>query len=130
MENKTCRKPFGYLMTIDLYNCKEGVCDDLSLCYKFLDEIVEKLGMKKQAPPFIFKSDNTLYPDKAGLSGWVPLIESGVQMHTLTPKRFISIDVYSCKEFEPVHMDKFIEEYFGPEHVEINFIERGLKYHE
>lgn len=117
-------------MTMDLYDCKEGVCDDLGLCYKFLDEIVGRLGMKKQSPPFIFKSDENLYPDKAGLSGWVPLIESGVQMHTLSPKRFISIDVYSCREFEPSRIDKFIEDYFAPKHVEINFIERGVKYHE
>ena len=89
MENDSKKEPFGYLMTIDLYGCKEGVCDNISLCYKFLDEIVTELGMKKQAPPFIFKSDEVLYPDKAGLSGWVPLIESGVQMHTLTPKNVL-----------------------------------------
>lgn len=124
------KEPFGYLMTIDLYDCKEGVCDDISLCYKFLEEIVVELKMKKQAPPFIFKSDEVLYPDKAGLSGWVPLIESGVQMHTLTPKNFISIDIYSCRKFEPKNIDKFIEGYFNPKNVEINFIERGLKYND
>ena len=130
MENESKKEPFGYLMTIDLYNCKEGACDDISLCYRFLEEIVVALNMKKQSPPFIFKSDEVLYPDKAGLSGWVPLIESGVQIHTLTPKNFISIDVYSCRKFELAHIDKFVGDYFSPKNIETNFIERGLRYNE
>ena len=48
---------FGMELLVDLYNCREGVCDDLSLGYKFLDEIVPFLGMEKQAPPQIFFSD-------------------------------------------------------------------------
>jgi hypothetical protein len=48
-------EPFGYLMTLDLYGCKPGTCDDISLGYKFLEEIVEVLHMKKQSPPFNFK---------------------------------------------------------------------------
>lgn len=120
--------PFGYLMTIDLYDCKPGICDDLGLCYQFLEDIVEELKMKKQSPPYIFKSDEKVYPDKAGLSGWVPLIESGIQIHTLTPKNFISIDVYSCKKFSTENMGDFAKKYFGANEVEINFIERGVKY--
>jgi S-adenosylmethionine decarboxylase len=120
--------PFGYLVTLDLYGCKEGVCDDLNLCYKFLDELVDKLNMTKQSPPFIFKSDEHKYPDKAGLSGWVPLIESGIQIHTLTPKNFISIDVYSCKKFSTEHISDFAQDYFGCKEVEMNYIDRGVKY--
>jgi len=122
-------EPFGYLMTLDLYGCKAGTCDDLNLCYKFLEDLVGKLKMTKQSPPFIFKSDENKYPDKAGLSGWVPLIESGIQIHTLTPKNFISIDVYSCGKFTTDHIKEFVQDYFGCKEVEINYIERGLKYH-
>lgn len=122
--------PFGYLLTLDLYGCKKGVCDDLSLCYKFLEDLVEKLEMKKQSPPFIFKSDEVRYPDKAGLSGWVPLIESGIQIHTLTPKNFISIDIYSCKKFSPENIEEFARGYFGFQEFEQNFIERGVKYND
>lgn len=120
--------PFGYLMTLDLYGCKEGVCDDLSLCYNFLEDIVVKLEMKKQSPPFIFRSDAILYPDKAGLSGWVPLIESGIQIHTLVPKNFISVDVYSCRKFSTENIKEFAQKYFECKEVEMNYIERGVKY--
>ena len=123
-------EPFGYLLTLDLYRCREGACADITLCYNFLEEIVVYLKMSKQSPPFIFQSDGVLYPDKAGLSGWVPLIESGIQIHTLTPKDFISIDVYSCKKFEIEGVKDFVQKYFDAKEVELNFIERGVKYNE
>lgn len=121
-------EPFGHLMTLDLYDCKSGACDDIALCYHFLEEIVEVLHMKKQSPPFIFKSDANKYPDKAGLSGWVPLIESGIQIHTLSVKNFISIDVYSCGKLGFDHVEELVKRYFSPNEFELNFIERGAKY--
>ena len=63
------QKAFGYELFLDLYDCKARVCDDLRLCYQFLDSIVEDLGMEKQAPPSVFFSDEKRFPDKAGLSG-------------------------------------------------------------
>ena len=128
--NEFKKEPFGHLLTLDLYGCKEGVCDDLSLCYNFLEDIVVQLKMKKQSPPFIFRSDAILYPDKAGLSGWVPLIESGIQIHTLIPKNFISIDIYSCGKFFAEDIEKFVQKYFECKEVEINYIERGVKYND
>lgn len=121
-------EPFGYLLTLDLYSCREGACDDVALCYDFLEQIVEELKMRKQSPPFIFRSDGVTYPDKAGLSGWVPLIESGIQIHTLSVKNFISIDVYSCRKYEIDSIASFAKEYFSAEKVEQNFIVRGVEY--
>lgn len=122
-------QPFGRLLALDLYGCKAGACDDLSLCYGFLEALVGILKMTKQSPPFLFRSPDG-YPDKAGLSGWVPLIESGIQIHTLSPKRFISIDVYSCGAFTEAEAVSLARYYFDPQEVEINWLDRGVKYHE
>ena len=121
-------KPFGYLLTLDMYNCKEGVCDDISLCYRFLEDLPIELKMEKQSPPFVFKSDAVKYPDKAGISGWVPLIESGIQIHTLTVKNFITVDIYSCKQFKADTVSEFVHKYFYPKEIDMNLIERGLKF--
>ncbi len=121
---------FGYEMLLDLYGCKPGACDDLTLCYNFLDEIVGFLGMEKQAPPSIFRSDATRFPDKAGLSGWVPLIESSIVIHTLTPKDFITVDIYCCREFDQKKAEEFCRRFFVPKKVDAQFVERGLKYYE
>lgn len=120
---------FGYQLLLDLYDCKPGVCDDLHTCYQFLDEIVGYLGMEKQAPPDIFRSDGVRFPDKAGLSGWVPLIESSIVIHTLSPKNFISIDIYCCKEFDIQKARQFVRRFFEPKRMDERFIKRGLDYY-
>lgn len=119
---------FGFQLLLDFYDCKPGTCDDLDLCYEFLDRIVDDLGMKKQAPPDVFRSDQKLYPEKAGLSGWVPLIESSVVIHTLSKRNFITIDIYSCRCFDPKQAEKFCKKYFKPKKVEHQFVERGMNY--
>ena len=95
------KKVFGYELLVDCYNCKEGVCSDLEHCYSFLDKLVDFIGMEKQAPPQIFRTDRKKYPDKVGLSGWVPLVESSIVIHTLTKTDFVSVEVYSCGKFDP-----------------------------
>lgn len=122
-------KVFGYQLLLDLYDCKIGVCDDLTLCYQFLDEIVTELGMEKQAPPNIFRSDEVRFPDKAGLSGWVPLIESSIVIHTLTPKNFISIDIYCCKCFSLELAKAKCRKFFAPKKIDEQYIERGMDYY-
>lgn len=120
---------FGYQLLLDLYGCKEGVCDDLSLCYQFLDEIVGKLGMEKQSPPSIFRSDASRFPDKAGLSGWAPLIESSIVIHTLSPKNYISVDVYCCKAFNLETARNICRKFFAPIKIDDQYIERGMDYY-
>ena len=120
---------FGYQLLLDLYGCKSGACDDLSLCYQFLDDIVGELGMEKQAPPNIFRSDGTRFPDKAGLSGWAPLIESSIVIHTLTPKDYISIDIYCCKAFSLQKARDICKKFFAPKRMDEQYIERGIDYY-
>lgn len=120
---------FGYELLLDLYDCKPGVCDDLALCYKFLDEFVDYLGMEKQSPPSIFYTDAKRFPDKAGLSGWAPLVESSIVIHTLTPKNFISIDVYCCKKFSIEKAKAFVTRFFSPKRLDAQFVLRGTDYY-
>jgi len=120
---------FGHQLLLDLYGCKESVCDDLTLNYKFLDEIVDELGMQKQSPPNIFRSDDARFPEKAGLSGWVPLIESSIVIHTLSQKNFISVDIYCCCTFDVNKAKKFCKKFFKPKRIDEQYIERGVDYY-
>ena|SRR3989338_8041122 len=126
---KESPKAFGYELLLDLYDCKPGACDDLALCYKFLDEIVGYMGMEKQAPPNIFFTDGVRFPDKAGLSGWAPLVESSVVIHTLSPKNYISVDIYCCKEFDINKAKLFVQRFFSPKRMDEQFILRGIDYY-
>lgn len=122
------KKVFGYELLVDCYDCKEGVCDDIALCYEFLDKIVDFIDMEKQGEPAVFRTDEERFPGKDGLSGWVPLAESSIVIHTLSLNGYISLDVYSCKEFNIQKVIEFVKKWFNPKNVDTNFVHRGTKY--
>ena len=127
--NKT---PFGYSYYLDMYDCRVGAADDLELHYRFLERVVDKIGMTRMSQPVVMhgptKDGDEIYPDKAGVSGWVPLIESGIQIHSMEPKRFITLDVYSCNNFASEIIYNYAKECFGFVDSEHNFFVRGRNY--
>lgn len=126
-------KPFGYSYFLDMYGCAEGVADDLELVYRFLEKLVDEIKMTRMTPPVVVHgpTDNgrEIYPDKYGVSGWVGLIESGIQIHAIEPEHFISLDVYSCSKFEAETVLNFAKKYFKFTDYEDTFLKRGTKYH-
>lgn len=126
-------KPFGYSFLLDMYNCRVGACDDLELHYRFLEELVWRIGMTSFTHPVVVhgprdKQGVELYPEKAGVSGWIALIESGIQIHSLEPKRFSTLDVYSCNCFDKQIVLDFARQMFGFESCEEHWVTRGTKY--
>lgn len=128
-------KPFGYSLMIDIYNVKPELLDDMSLCSKFLLDITSFLKMESQSPPIIFKGDTDAYPIKGtGLSAWIPLIESGIQFHSISAKQFLSIDIYSCKDFPPQETVEWVWAFYRPgdkfnaSDIDYQLSQRGLRY--
>jgi S-adenosylmethionine decarboxylase len=122
------QQAFGFHLMLDCYCCNPEHLDNIDSCYRFLDELVEIVGATKQTQPYVFRTPDE-FEGKEGLSGWVPLVESGISIHTLTTNRFISLDVYSCKEFNRESVIEFTRQFFEPAEIEQQFLLRGLKYH-
>lgn len=129
---KKIENPFGYSYFLDMYDCREGAADDLELHYRFLERVVDKIGMTRMSQPLVIhaptKSGKELYPAKAGVSGWVPLIESGIQIHSIEPTHFITLDVYSCNKFDKEIILEYSRQCFGFKHHEEQFFVRGKGY--
>lgn len=125
---KKLKKVFGYHLILDLYDCDPKTVGDLNKCYHYLDILPEIIGTDKQSPPFIIYTDAKKYPSKAGLSGWIPVVDSGISIHTIIPTNFISIDIYTCKKFDPKKIEKFTIEFFKPKKIEKKFFLRGKAY--
>lgn len=124
-------KVFGYLFTIDIYGVEPSKCQDLNLGYDFLDKFPEYISMHKQSLPHIYVTPSE-WIGKGGLSGWVGLVESGIQLHTLTDKGFVSIDLYTCSYIDHAVIPRvleFVNKYYPYQHVETNLIERGMEYY-
>lgn len=119
---------FGYHLVLDCYGCNHEAIGNMSTCYYYLDTMTEIMKVHKQSAPFVVSTDVSRYPDKAGISGWVPIVESGISIHTLTPTNFISIDIYSCKKYSVKKVKEFTRKVFSPHEIEEKFFLRGEKY--
>ena len=115
-------------MIMDCYGCNHKAVDSIEVCYNYLNEMTEVMKVHKQTQPFVVYTDPVKYPDKAGISGWVPIVESGISIHTLTPTNFVSIDVYSCKKYSPEKVRSFTKKVFKPREIEEKYLLRGEKY--
>ncbi|MEI7719726.1 MAG: S-adenosylmethionine decarboxylase [bacterium] len=115
-------------MILDCYGCDPKIIDSIEVCYDYLNRMTEIMKVHKQSEPFVVRTDGAKYPDKAGVSAWVPIVESGISIHTLTPAGFISIDVYSCKKYDKDAVREFTRKTFKAKEIEEKFFLRGEKY--
>ncbi len=121
------RSAFGFHYMLDCYNCSPTYLDDIGYCYEFLDRLVDEIGATKQTQPYVFRTPEG-FEGKEGLSGWVPIVESGISIHTLTATCYISLDVYSCREFDNDRILAYTQRAFLPESIETRFVLRGTRY--
>jgi S-adenosylmethionine decarboxylase len=121
---------FGLHLMLEAYNCPIEVLDDANVVYKFLDELPEKLGMKKLIKPYVIHAEGNSKRDPGGWTGFVIIQESHVSLHTFVKRKFVTIDVYSCKDFDTDMAIGYIKKKFQTDDVEFIIEERGKRYPE
>ncbi|MEM2963020.1 MAG: adenosylmethionine decarboxylase [Candidatus Anstonellales archaeon] len=115
---------FGPHLTIDMYGCNKRKLKDINFIYSFLDEMPELIGMTKIMPPYTF-SYSGLRPEDWGISGIVLIAESHISVHTFPEKNFVSVDIFSCKDFDIENATEVIISKFEAKTYEKNFFMRG-----
>lgn len=123
----TCN--FGEHLTIDGYGGDPDKLNDKVLILKCLNELPDFVEMKKIANPQAYSVPDNSLKDPGGWSGFVVVAESHISIHTFPRRRFVSIDVYTCKN----GLDRdFIVDYFTRafelQSVEVNLLKRGTQY--
>jgi len=122
---------FGVHLTIDGYMGNYDLLNDMSIVFKLLNELPEKIGMHKMMPPYVVCAPPLNIKDSGGISGFVMIAESHISTHTFPHRRFVSIDVYTCKNKLPV---QFVVDYFKDafklQETEVHEIRRGQKFPE
>ena len=121
---------FGHSLHFDMYGVSSQICESIDFCHDALVDLVEQLRMRRQSPPFLFRTPEEFGPAVAGLSGWVPLVESGISIHTLTKRAFVSVDVYTCGDLPQEEVVGFLRTRFDPSSWdEPRVMRRGVNYH-
>ncbi len=118
---------FGQHLTLDGYGCDYDRLTDLDLIYQFLDQCPDMIHMTKIMPPHVFKYHGKV-PEDWGLSGFVIIAESHISIHTFPDRRYLSLVIFSCKEFDHEQAIAYVTELFGITRHERNLFDRGLEF--
>lgn len=120
--------PFGLHLMLEAYNCDRKVLQDKKLVNKLLDTLPDEIGMKKLIEPVVIFAPGNDKRDPGGWSGFVIIQESHISIHTFIKRRFITADVYSCKEFDAMKAVEYFKRIFKTEDIEYGIEQRGIKY--
>lgn len=128
MSKKSKQIPFGLHLMFDAYDCDEKVLNDANLLYDLLDRLPGELAMKKMIKPYIVRTPGNGKHDPGGWSGFVLIEESHVSLHTFVKRKFVTVDIYTCKLFDPELATKKLKEFFKTDKAETIVEVRGKNY--
>lgn len=122
---------FGQHLIFDAYGCKLDMLNNTKKTEEIINKLVEIAEMHKLLEPVIVDVvSNTAVggKDPGGNSGFVIIQESHISIHTFALRGFVTIDVYSCKQFEVTGIIDYLCEVYEPEDHDVLSLDRGLKY--
>lgn len=114
-------------LVVDGYGADPDRLQDEELLYRFLDEYPHAIGMTKMIRPQVYTYRGKT-PEDWGLSGFVLIAESHISVHTFPDRRYVNIDIFSCKEFDAASSLKDVEEAFSLPEVRVWTLERGVEH--
>jgi S-adenosylmethionine decarboxylase len=118
---------FGLHLTLDGYGCNQDQLADLEAIYEFLERCPDLIQMTKIMPPYVFKYHGKV-PEDWGVSGFVLIAESHISIHTFPERGYLSLDIFSCKDFDYSQAVAYVTEVFSIARHELNLLDRGLEF--
>jgi S-adenosylmethionine decarboxylase len=118
-------KVFGKHLTIDAYGIERKKLENHKGVFDLLDELPAKLGMRKLTIPYVVFCEGGNKKGDWGLSGFIMIYESHISCHTWPELGYVSMDVYSCRDFDEEKTIKFLKRYWGCREMKTQVIIRG-----
>ncbi|MEW6326271.1 MAG: adenosylmethionine decarboxylase [Thermodesulfobacteriota bacterium] len=118
---------FGQHLMVDGYGYDRDKLTDINYIYDFLSNYPSEIEMTKIMPPYVFRYSG-VRPEDWGISGFVLIAESHISIHTFPEKLYLSLDIFSCKEFNGQKAIEDVKRLFSLEKIEIRNLERGLEF--
>lgn len=118
---------FGPHLILEAYGCSKAKLADLTLISQTLDAYPDQLQMTKIMPPYVFKYSGAV-PEDWGVSGVVLIAESHISIHTFPDKGFVTLDIFSCKEFDIDQAIAYFSSIFKPKRYEKQVLMRGREF--
>lgn len=118
---------FGPHLLMEATGCNKEKLTNVGLLSEILDELPGRMQMTKIMPPYVFKYNGEVEEDW-GLSGVVLIAESHIAIHTFPEKGFITLDIFSCKDFDVREAVDYIVKAFEPDSWEEQLLMRGREF--
>jgi S-adenosylmethionine decarboxylase len=119
---------FGPHLILEAYGSPKNKLADLNLICQVLEEYPAKLTMTKIMPPYVFRYAGGEVPEDWGVSGVVLIAESHISIHTFPEKQFVTLDIFSCRDFNLEDAIEYFCSQFEPEHYEQQVLQRGREF--
>lgn len=120
---------FGEHITIDGYGGNPELLNSEEVLRASLRELCEILEMHPLTEPQVVLAGDNQIKDPGGWSGFLIIAESHIAIHTFPKRRFVSADVYTCRNgMDQALVVEFFKKKFELEEVETHFVIRGEKY--
>ena len=114
-------------LIIDGFGANRKMLESEDTIYDLLDRYPSQIGMTKVAPPQVFKYVGSK-PDDWGISGFVLIAESHISIHTFPERRYVNIDIFSCKDFDSEYAIQELKAIFEFDEIQKYLLNRGLEY--
>lgn len=118
---------FGPHLLMEASGCDRSTLEDTQLITTLLDNLPNKMGMTKIFPPHVFTYHGEV-PDDWGVSGIVLIAESHLAFHTFPEKGFLTVDIFSCKDFDVAMAVDEIVATFKPKTWDQQLLQRGREF--
>ena len=114
-------------LIIDGYDGDADKMWDQELVRSFLIDYPDSLGMTRITEPSVLEYNGPIEED-AGVSGFVIIAESHISIHTFPHRRYVNIDIFSCKSFDDELALEDAKRLFGITQAKSWLLDRGLEW--
>ena len=121
------RDYYGPHLMVDILEADRRALGDLSKVSRFLDELPDKIGMKKLTPPIVFPyhPEGDPMDPEAGITGFIVIAESHISIHTYPHQGRAYFDAFSCRPFKPAQVLELLLREFIVTRYDSNLVKRG-----
>jgi S-adenosylmethionine decarboxylase len=78
----------------------------------YFNKISERLDVHMYSKPIIFSTGDSNASENSGYDAFVPLFDSGISCYIWTKMKFVSIIIYTCKDFDETTAIKETKRFF------------------
>ena len=115
----------GNHLMLDGFECQSNELDSVDYVRDALVRIANITGLSMISEPLVVYHKSKK-PEESGVTGVVIIAESHVSIHTYPEKKYVAVDVFSCREFDVDKVRNFVVKSFGARRVEASLADRGF----